>query len=172
MEPEFEARAGDEVSVESHRLRGSRRTGTIVEVMGSPGHEYYRVRWEDGRETVLHPGSDVAVVPKTRRRPRRRTPAAPPKAAEPARPAGQAAPPARPGFVLRAVPGDRLVIRGHHLGEPDRDAEIIEALGEGGTAPFRVRWSDSGRESLLFPGGDAVVDHIAKETRRRASREA
>jgi hypothetical protein len=41
------------------------------------------------------------------------------------------------------TPGDRLVIRGHHLGEPDRDGEILEAIGEGGRSPFRVRWSET-----------------------------
>lgn len=36
---------------------------------------------------------------------------------------------------LRASPGDRLVIRAHHLGEPDRDAEILEVLGDAGRRP-------------------------------------
>lgn len=54
-------------------------------------------------------------------------------------------------------PGDRLVIRAHHLGGVERDAEILEARGQGGTAPFLVRWEDSGRVSLLYPGSDAQV---------------
>lgn len=65
------------------------------------------------------------------------------------------------GGALRAVPGDRLVIRGHHLGEPDRDAEIIEVRGDDGAPPFLVRWSDDGRVSLFYPGSDAHVDKIA-----------
>ena len=77
--------------------------------------------------------------------------------------AALAPPPAAPRRAardgLRAAPGDRLVIRGHHLGEPDRDAEILEARGEDGAPPFRVRWSDDGRESLFYPGSDAHVDH-------------
>lgn len=170
MAEEFQARTGDRVSVESHRLRGGRRTGTIVEVLGAPGREYYRVHWEDGRETVFHPASDAVVVPRTPRR--RRKPAARTRerAAAPAAPAAAGKP---PRTTLRAAPGDRLVIHGHHLGDPDRDAEILEALGEDGTAPFRVRWSDSGRETLLFPGTDAVVDHIVtKPGRRSPSRKA
>jgi hypothetical protein len=63
---------------------------------------------------------------------------------------------------LSASAGDRLVIKGHHLGEPSRDAEVLEALGPGGTPPFRVRWSDSGREGVLFPGTDAVIDHLRR----------
>jgi len=62
---------------------------------------------------------------------------------------------------LSAEPGDRLVIRSHRLGEPERDAEILEALGPASGPPFRVRWSDTGGETLIFPGGDAYVDHLA-----------
>jgi hypothetical protein len=75
--------------------------------------------------------------------------------------------PARTG--LRASPGDRLVIRAHHLGEPDRDAEILEALGKDGTPPFRVRWEEDGREALLFPGPDAYVEHFAPTTEKEES---
>jgi len=67
------------------------------------------------------------------------------------------------------VVGDRLVIRGHRLGEPDRDAEILEVIGVGGGPPYRVRWSDTGREGLLFPGTDAVVEHFPR--RRRGARQ-
>jgi hypothetical protein len=64
--------------------------------------------------------------------------------------------------VLRASPGDRLIIKGHHLGEPDRDGEIIEVLGENGAPPFKVRWED-GHEAELFPGSDAQVQHFEHE---------
>jgi hypothetical protein len=67
---------------------------------------------------------------------------------------------------LRADPGDRLVIRGHRLGEPERDGEILEALGSGGTPPFRVRWSDTGAETILFPGSDAYVDRLERKAAR------
>jgi hypothetical protein len=167
---EYEARAGDEVSVESHRLRGSRRTGTILEVMGTPGREYYLVRWQDGRQSVLHPGPDATLV-RTAPRPRRKAaPQAGTKAAAPARrrrPGEPTRMPPRP--ALTAVPGDRLVVKGHHLGDRVRDAEILEVLGAGGGPPFRVRWADTGRETLLFPGPDALVDHIAKRSPRRAA---
>lgn len=65
---------------------------------------------------------------------------------------------------LRARPGDRLVIRTHQTGSPGgyarRDAEILATLGEGGAPPFLVRWQDDGRESEIFPGGDAYVEHL------------
>ena len=65
-----------------------------------------------------------------------------------------------------ARPGDRLVIHPHHQGEPARDGEILEALGPDGGPPFRVRWEDSGHETTLFPGSDAVVEHLGKKRRR------
>jgi CBS domain-containing protein len=83
---------------------------------------------------------------------------APPAEAPPA----PGAPRRSPGGSLVAAPGDRLVIRGHHVGEPDRDAEILEVRGEGGTPPFLVRWEDSGRESLFYPGSDAHVERLAE----------
>lgn len=68
---------------------------------------------------------------------------------------------------LRARPGDRLVIHPHRLGEPERDGEILQALGPDDGPPFRVRWSDSGAETLHFPGSDASVEHLATRARRR-----
>jgi hypothetical protein len=65
---------------------------------------------------------------------------------------------------MRAQVGDRLVIKGHHVGEPDRDAEILEVRGEDGAPPWVVRWSDDGHEGLYFPGSDAVVEHFKHKT--------
>jgi len=54
-------RPGDVVVIEGHHVGESRRTGEILEVLGEAGHEHYRVRWEDGRETVFYPSSDATV---------------------------------------------------------------------------------------------------------------
>ncbi|TRW44092.1 DUF1918 domain-containing protein [Georgenia yuyongxinii] len=59
--------------------------------------------------------------------------------------------------MTRASPGDRIIIQSGRLGGHDRDGEVLEARGAGGTPPFLVRWSDDGRVSLVFPGPDAVV---------------
>lgn len=64
------------------------------------------------------------------------------------------------GSGFRASAGDRIVIRPHRVGEPVRDAEVLEARGPDGSAPFLVRWGDSGHEALFFPGVDAVVQHF------------
>lgn len=58
---------------------------------------------------------------------------------------------------MRANVGDRLVIKGHHIGEPERDCEVLEVHGEDGGPPYLVRWDDTGQEGLFFPGPDASV---------------
>jgi hypothetical protein len=67
--------------------------------------------------------------------------------------------------VVKASVGDRLVIKGHHVGEPDRDAEILEVHGDDGMPPWLVRWSDDGHEGLFFPGPDATVQHFERRGR-------
>jgi hypothetical protein len=66
---------------------------------------------------------------------------------------------------LKARAGDRLVIHAHRLGEHERDAEILETLGTEGGPPFRVRWSDSGEETLHFPGSDATVERLTRRAK-------
>jgi hypothetical protein len=61
---------------------------------------------------------------------------------------------------MRAIAGDRLVVKGHRMAEPDRDAEILEVHGADGEPPYLVQWSDNGHTGLVFPGPDAVVDHM------------
>jgi uncharacterized protein DUF1918 len=61
--------------------------------------------------------------------------------------------------------GDRLVVRAHFQGQPERDAEILEVLGGDGP-PYRVRWDD-GRESIIFPGPDVFIEHFPRRRRHR-----
>ena len=61
---------------------------------------------------------------------------------------------------MRASVGDRLIVKGHHVGEHDRDAEILEVRGSDGGPPFLVRWDEDGHEGLLFPGPDATIEHF------------
>lgn len=62
--------------------------------------------------------------------------------------------------MMYAAVGDRLVVRGHNVGEPERDAEILEVRHDDGSPPYVVRWSDNGHEALVFPGSDAFVEHF------------
>ncbi len=59
---------------------------------------------------------------------------------------------------MHAKAGDRILIMGHKVNEPMRDGEILEVVGEGGDPPYRVRWSDSDHETLVFPGPDAHIE--------------
>jgi len=61
---------------------------------------------------------------------------------------------------MHAAKGDRIIIRGHRVGEPDRDCEVLEVRGEDGGPPYVVRWGDSGHETLFFPGSDAALQHF------------
>jgi hypothetical protein len=38
------------------------RTGQVLEVLGAPGHEHYRVRWDEKHESVFFPTEGVHVV--------------------------------------------------------------------------------------------------------------
>ena len=67
---------------------------------------------------------------------------------------------------MRASVGDRLIIKGHHVGEPDRDAEILEVRGTDGGPPYIVQWDETGHETLFFPGSDAVIEHFRHVPRR------
>jgi Domain of unknown function (DUF1918) len=59
---------------------------------------------------------------------------------------------------MHARPGDQLRVKGYRMGAPDRGAEVLEARGPDGTAPFLVRWDDTGHVTLFFPGVDAVIE--------------
>jgi hypothetical protein len=60
---------------------------------------------------------------------------------------------------VKAKVGDMIVVKGHHLGEPDRDAVVLEVHGADGEPPYVVQWSADGHEGLFFPGSDASVVH-------------
>lgn len=61
---------------------------------------------------------------------------------------------------MQASPGDRIIIKGHKIGEPNRDGRVIETHGPDGGPPYLVEWGDTGHQTLFFPGPDAVVEHF------------
>jgi hypothetical protein len=65
--------------------------------------------------------------------------------------------------TIHAEIGDRIVVRPHVRGLPARSGEVVDARGRGGEPPFIVRWDDSGRLALYFPGRDAKVQHVRDE---------
>ncbi|MBO1268120.1 DUF1918 domain-containing protein [Arthrobacter cavernae] len=58
---------------------------------------------------------------------------------------------------MKASQGDRIIVRGRTVESSDRHGEIIEVRGVDGAPPYRVRFDD-GHESIIFPGGDFVVE--------------
>jgi hypothetical protein len=63
-EAAMDGMVGDRMVVSSRRINQADRCGEIVEVSRDPGGTaYYRVRWDDGHESVMCPGADASVHP-------------------------------------------------------------------------------------------------------------
>jgi hypothetical protein len=61
--------AGIGSRIEVHEIGGTiKRDGEIIEVLGRPGHEHYRVRWTDGHESIHFPADGTRIFPKRSRR--------------------------------------------------------------------------------------------------------
>jgi hypothetical protein len=65
---------------------------------------------------------------------------------------------------MQANVGDHIVVKGHKVGDPDRDGQVLEVRGDDGGSPYYVRWSD-GTEGLIYPGSDAMVARPAGRKR-------
>jgi hypothetical protein len=59
---------------------------------------------------------------------------------------------------MQAAAGERILIRGKTVDNPDRHGEILEVRGEKGAPPYLVRFDD-GHEALIYPGADSVIEH-------------
>ena len=55
------ARPGDEIVIAGHSVGTAARTAVILEILGDAGHERFRVRWEDGHESIFFPADDAIV---------------------------------------------------------------------------------------------------------------
>lgn len=58
---------------------------------------------------------------------------------------------------MRAEPGDWLIVESSNTERPARRGAIEEVHSKDGAPPYLVRWLDSGRSALVFPGPDAYV---------------
>jgi len=65
---------------------------------------------------------------------------------------------------MYAAQGDRLIVQSAHTDRARREGEILEVHGPNGSPPYLVLWSDTGHESLVFPGPDAFVEHYERES--------
>jgi hypothetical protein len=67
---------------------------------------------------------------------------------------------------MQATIGDRICIHGSIVGHPDKNGEIVEVHGDGGTPPYLVKFDD-GKTRLIYPGPDAVIEPPRPERRPR-----
>ena len=59
------ARAGDWIEVHGHVQGQPPRHAIVLEVLGSPGNEHYRVKWaDDEHESIYFPGPDASIKKK------------------------------------------------------------------------------------------------------------
>lgn len=66
---EVAAQVGD--WLETHGIHGEpARRGEILEVLGTPGHERYRVRWDEQHESIVFPADGVTIAHHAPARPR------------------------------------------------------------------------------------------------------
>lgn len=59
---------------------------------------------------------------------------------------------------MKAAVGDRIVTASGVVGGVVRDGVVTECPHDDGSPPYRVRWSDTGEETLVYPGSDTIVD--------------
>lgn len=58
----MQAHVGDRIVIETSILDTTPRRGRILAVLGDEDLVHYRVRWEDGHESVFFPGPDAHLV--------------------------------------------------------------------------------------------------------------
>lgn len=59
----LKAREGDWIEVSGLPGRSPRR-GQIIEVLGTPGHEHFHVRWDEQHDSIFFPTEGTALVKK------------------------------------------------------------------------------------------------------------
>lgn len=55
------AEVGDVIEITGKVVGGTPRRAEILDVRGIPGHEHFRVRWEDGHESIYIPAGDAVI---------------------------------------------------------------------------------------------------------------
>jgi len=68
--------------------------------------------------------------------------------------------------TVRAHVGDRLLLARHE--QAYRVGVVLAVSHADGSPPYRVRWLDDGRETLVFPGEGARIEPGQSSVRRSA----
>lgn len=61
------AKPGDYLKISGHKAGESARHAEILKVQGDKGGPPYYVRWPDGHESLVYPGSDIVIEHKRRK---------------------------------------------------------------------------------------------------------
>jgi len=72
---------------------------------------------------------------------------------------------------MEAKVGSWLVVHGCAVDAPVREGEIIGIAHPDGSPPYVVRWTDTDRESLVFPGPDSEILPYPPHSRATSSRQ-
>ena len=61
---------GTVIVVGQHTVGGTRRVAEVLDVLGGEQDPHYRVRWEDGHESIFFPSDDATIeaLPASRKR--------------------------------------------------------------------------------------------------------
>ena len=62
----MQGRVADRLVVAGSKPAAPARVGEIMEVLAGHGPDRYRVRWDDGHESVFSPGPDTTIDPAAR----------------------------------------------------------------------------------------------------------
>ena len=56
------AKVGEHIVVDARHIGTPERRGEVVEVLGQGAEVHYRVRWDDGHDSIFFPSTDAHVV--------------------------------------------------------------------------------------------------------------
>lgn len=65
----MQATIGDEICIHGDIVGHADKHAEIIEVRGTRGKPPYLVRFRDGREQLLFPGSDAVIIPRQQTQP-------------------------------------------------------------------------------------------------------
>ena len=57
----MQAHEGDRIRIHGRTVEATDRSGLILEVHGTGGEPPYLVRFDDGHETLVYPGTDAVI---------------------------------------------------------------------------------------------------------------
>jgi CBS domain-containing protein len=166
------AEVGDEVVVETQTLGRPPRRGRVQEILGSADTEHFRVRWEDGHESVYFPGANGHIVRPGAGIPeqpsaevvRRDSPSAISLLTSVERIEGRATLRTAAEMLSRKRTGALLVQESDAPLAVLTADDVVTALAEGAN-PDAVSAADAAKGNVVWAAADDTVDHVAESMR-------